>query len=80
MMDEAALVVYPDVQFHAKIPLLPFARGMHLRVPLPRLILGGCGSLNQSGIHDRALPQAEAQTRQMLLDQCEDARAQGTRF
>ncbi len=80
MMDEAALVVNPDVQFHAARPLLPLARGMHLRVPLPRLILGGCGSLNQGGIHDRALPQAEAQARQMLLDQGEDARAQGMRF
>ena len=80
MMDEAGLLVNPDVQFHAEIPLLPLARGMHLRVPLPRLILGGCGSLNQGGIHDRALSQAEAQARQMLLDQCEDARAQGMRF
>ncbi len=53
---------------------------MHLRVLLPRLILGGCGSLNQGGIHDRALPQAEAQARQMLQDQRENARAQGMRF
>ena len=80
MMDEAGLVVNPDVQFHAEIPLLALAGGMHLRVPLPRLILGGCGSRNQGGIHDRALPQAKAQARQMLLDQGEDARAQGMRF
>ena len=79
MMDEAALAVNPDVQFHAARPWLPLARGMHLRIPLPGLILGGCGSLNQGGIHDRALPQAEAQARQMLLDQCKNARAQGMR-
>ena len=61
MMDEAGLAVNPDVQFHVEVLLLPLARGMHLQVPLPRLILGGCGSLNQGGIHDCALPQAEAQ-------------------
>ena len=53
---------------------------MHFRVPLPLLIRGGCGGVNQGGIHDRALPQVEAQARQMRLDQREDARAQGMRF
>ncbi len=80
MMDEAGLVVNPDVQFHATRPWLPLACSLHLRVPWPRLILGGGGSIDQGSIHDRALPQAEAQARPRLRDQRTNARAQGVRF
>ena len=34
MMNKAGLVVHPDVQFHAELPWLPLARGIHLRFSL----------------------------------------------
>lgn len=45
---------------------------MHLRIPLPHLVLGGAGSLDQGGIHDRALAHAHAPCTEVGADDLKD--------
>ncbi|CAM2157632.1 hypothetical protein PT2222_420044 [Paraburkholderia tropica] len=53
-MCQAALTIDPDVQLHAEIPLLAFARLMHLRVARLLLVLGRAGGGDQRRVHDGA--------------------------
>ncbi len=42
-------------RLHAEVPLVAFWGLVHLRIPLPLLILGGAGCCDQGGVDDRAL-------------------------
>lgn len=48
------------MELHPEIPLVAFPGLVHLRMPLPLLVLGGAGRRDQGGIHDRALPHRHA--------------------
>lgn len=43
------------MDFHPEIPLVALLGLVHLRIPIPLLVLGGTGGGDQGGINDRAL-------------------------
>jgi hypothetical protein len=50
--------IHADVRLGPEIPLLPFARLVHLRIALPAGVLGRRRSVNDGRIHNR--PRADA--------------------
>ena len=83
-MNQARDLVHPDVNFHAKILLVAILGLMHLRIPLPLLVVvtpprsasglgrGGAGSSNQGGIDDYALLLRSAALLEMGFPRLED--------
>jgi hypothetical protein len=67
-MGQSTLAVHADVQLHAKVPLLAFARLVHLRVARIAIIHGGTGRTNDGGVHDGACVDLEAASLQFLAD------------
>ena len=59
-VDEASVLVDADVDLHTEIPLVALLCLVHLRIPLPLLVLGGAGCRDQGGIDDRVLLHAHA--------------------
>ena len=51
-VDQFAPAVHPDMRLHPKIPLIAFLRLMHLRVPLPVLVLRRTRRADNGGIDD----------------------------
>ena len=54
-MHQARRRVCPNVQFHPEVVLVPLLHLTHLRVPLPRPVLGGGRRLDDGGVHYGAL-------------------------
>jgi len=75
-VDEAALVVHPDVDFQSKVPMLALTGLVHLRIPLPLFILRGAWSLDDGGIDDRALLHGHAVGLEVSFARLKDLRAQ----
>jgi len=71
-MDQAGVLVHADVDFHAEVPLVAFFGLMHLRIPIPILVLGGAGSRDQGGIDDRALLHSHASLLEMAFNRLKD--------
>src|SRR4029450_13746342 len=65
-VDEPALAVHPDVQFHAEMPLLALLGLVHLRIAALLLILRRGRGGNQRGIHDRSPAQLHPVGQQQL--------------
>ena len=71
-MDQAVVLVHTDVDFHAEVPLVPLLGLVHLRIPLPLLVLGGAGSCDQGGIDDRSLLHGHAVGLEVSLHRLKD--------
>ena len=57
---QSALGIDANVRFHAKVPLLAFAAGVHIWVALAAFVFGGAGSCNECCIYGSARLQHEA--------------------
>ncbi len=66
-MDHTGVLVHADVDFDAVIPLIVFLGLMHLRIPLPFLVLCGAKSSDQGGNDDRALLHGHAALLEMAF-------------
>jgi len=51
-MDQLRPAVHADMGLHAKVPLVPLLRLVHLWIPLLRTILRGTGGTDDRGIHN----------------------------
>ena len=65
---QAAFDIDTNVRLHAEVPLISFARLVHLRVARLVLVLRRRWRVDDRRIEDRALLQEQAMVRQMCID------------
>jgi len=64
------------MDLHAEIPLVALLGLVHLRIPLPFLVLGRTGRRDQGGIHNRPLPHRHTPLAELDLDGLKNLLAQ----
>ena len=64
--------IHPDVRLGAEVPLLPFARLVHLRIALPAGVLGRRRSVNDGRVHNRPRADADAFALQVQIHRVQD--------
>jgi hypothetical protein len=79
-VDDLGGTVNADVRLHAEVPLVAFLGLVHLRVPLPALVLGRGWGADDRRIDDGAGADLEALARQVAVDRAQDRLAQRVRF
>ena len=67
-VDQAAVAVHADVQLHAKVPLVALLALVHLRIALPRCVLGRGRGRDQCRIDNRAPGELHAVGLERLAD------------
>lgn len=60
VVNQATVHVDADMGFHAEVPLIAFARLMHLWIALPFFVLCGTGGIDDRRVDQRSLPEHEA--------------------
>ena len=75
-MNLFSLAVNANMALHAKAPLVPFPRLIHLRIPPLILILGRARRINNRGIHDCAGIHFQSIILEILVNQGEQLIAQ----
>ena len=73
---QLALAVHADMRLHPEVPLLAFARLVHLRVTLLLPILGRTGRVNDGRVHNRACRNAHSALLQVQVDGFQNLAAQ----
>ena len=64
-MNQLGAAVHANMRLHAKVPLVPLLRLMHLRIPLLRPILRRTGGTDDGGIHNGPSTDLHAMDRQI---------------
>jgi len=59
-MDQERVFALASLVLHAEVPLVTFLGLVHLRIPLPRFVLGGAGVDNHNIIRDLVADQLDA--------------------
>ena len=79
-MNQLCIAVHPDMRLHSEVPLIAFARRMHLRVAAFRLVLGRTRRTDDGRIHDRASLDLAPVPRQVGVDAFKNLAAQSVRL
>ncbi len=75
-MNQLGAAVHAHMRLHAKVPLVPLLRLMHLQILLLRPILRRTGDPDDSGIHNGSSAHLEPLRRQILSDPGKELLAQ----
>ena len=79
-MNQARLSVCANVRLHTKVPLVAFLGLVHLWVRLTRVVLGGAGSCDQSGINNSSSFEQQAPLDQLGVNGGEHLKSQVVGF
>jgi hypothetical protein len=74
-VDQTALGIDPNVDFHAEVPLVAFLGLVHFWIPLAPLDFRGGWRSNQGGINDRGLLHGHASGLEVGFDRLKDSLA-----
>ena len=79
-MNQLGFAVDTNMGLHTEVPLVTFARLVHIRVALLLLVLGGTRCVNNSGVNDGSPVYFQAILREILIDQMKQSITQVVAF